>query len=1279
MEFRILGPVEVLADGRRLAVPGSKQRALLALLLVHRGETLGTERLIEELWAEDPPAGADKTLRVHISRLRKALGASTGEDATGLVVTREHGYALAVDPECLDSHRFERLLGEGRDELTAGRPKRAAELLGEALSLWRGRPLEDLAYEVFAQREIGRLEDLHIAARERLVEARLALGKHADVIGELESLIAEHPYRERLHAHLMLALYRCDRQADALQAYQEARVRLIEDLGIEPGERLRELERQILAQDQALALPVPTDSESQAAPEVRSSVPEREAEAPSPAVQPTSSARRLVSIVFADLVGSTALAERLDPEAMHVLLDRFTAVSSEVIERHGGSVEGFIGDAVVGVFGQAEIHEDDALRAVRVAVELRQAGADLSDELEQELGAAIGIKLGVESGEVFVSRGARRSRFAAGDAFNVAARLEGLAAGGQILLGANIHELVKDQIRAEPLDALQLEGRVAKVRAWRLIELVEDAAQSVAPPTPLVNREQELSELHTQFAHCRGGPECRMTTVVGAAGIGKSRLAREFAAQVGDDATVVVGRCLSYGEDITYRPLADIVRQLCGLEPTERLGELLGDDETRVRLVLQAIGLAAGAAQPEETAWAVRSLLERVAQDRPLVVAVEDVHWAEPPMLDLLDYLAVFSSDHPILILCLARPELGDARPHWMAPGANRSLLVLDPLSDDDARALVGTAAATELGATAEERIVKLAEGNPLFLEQLAAVQTEDDTQLPSTIQAVLAARIDRLAQGERAVLEHASVQGRGLYVGGVVALLPELDRAAITGHLVSLVNKRLMRPDRSDIRDEDAFRFSHVLIREVAYQGLPRGRRAELHERFADWLAARPGPRDDIVGFHLAEAYVNRAALGPIGRHERAIAGAAVERLTAAAESARLRGDPAAGARLLERAEAVVDADAEARGELLPELGAALYDAGRLDEAAEMLDEAVGHSTEPRLRARAQIERELVRLETDPDAGTERAEQVAREGLELLDRQRDLHGTCRAWFLRGYVAWIAGRAGDADEFWARSAGCAEQAGAERERFEVVGWRAMAAAQGPVDVEDAIRLCEEFGELVKESPQATVWILHPLALLHAMNEDLDAACELLAEGDRIRAALGGLSSGYSHLEAWARLCLGQPELAEARLRSDVETLASMSGKGTLATTLAVLAKAVLVQGRVDEAGQLSAATEREAATGDTMTQMIWRGVAARVAARQGRAEEGESLARAAVELADSTDLISLRGDAMLDLAEVLRILDRREEAERAAQEGLALYRSKGNAAAAHEAASLLGH
>jgi predicted ATPase/DNA-binding SARP family transcriptional activator len=261
MDFRILGPLEALNKGRVVALGGSKQRAMLALLLLHANETLSTDRLIDELWGDRPPATAAKTVHVHISRLRKALAAGTDNGSEDVVVTRERGYELRLDPECLDAHRFERLLAQGRSELAAGRPEVAASTLEEALLLWRGRPLDDLAFESFAQSEIARFDDLHVRALEQLVEAKLALGHHVDVVAQLETLIAEHPYREGLRAQLIVALYRSGRQAEALQAYQEARRALVEELGIEPGENLRELERAVLAQDPALAIPVlPPDS-----------------------------------------------------------------------------------------------------------------------------------------------------------------------------------------------------------------------------------------------------------------------------------------------------------------------------------------------------------------------------------------------------------------------------------------------------------------------------------------------------------------------------------------------------------------------------------------------------------------------------------------------------------------------------------------------------------------------------------------------------------------------------------------------------------------------------------------------------------------------------------------------------------------------------------------------------------------------------------------------------------------------------------------------------------
>ena len=459
MEFRILGPLEVRTDGRAVALPGAKPRAVLAVLLLNANRPVSADQLAVALWGEEAPAGGANTIQVHVSRLRKALG----DD--GVLATTPGGYELRLDPGQLDAEVFERRLAEGRGALEAGRAERATEILEDALRLWRGRPLDDLAYEPFAQREIARLEDLRVAALEQLVEARLALGRHAEVVGELEALIAAYPYRERPRAQLMLALYRSDRQADALQVYQDARRQLVEELGIEPGERLRELERAILAQEPELA-----------APELESPPPE-----PPPAAGPAPAARRLVSIVFADIAGSTGLAERLDPESMHGLLDRYCDVCGAVIERHGGTVQGFIGDAVVGVFGETEVHEDDSLRAVRAALEMRAAGAALSDELERERGVRLGMKLGAESGEVFVSPGTRRSRFAAGDAFNVAARLEGSAREGEILVGENLYRLVRDAVRAEPVGALALKGHAAEVHAWRVLELERRARGEAAP------------------------------------------------------------------------------------------------------------------------------------------------------------------------------------------------------------------------------------------------------------------------------------------------------------------------------------------------------------------------------------------------------------------------------------------------------------------------------------------------------------------------------------------------------------------------------------------------------------------------------------------------------------------------------------------------------------------------------------------------------------------------------------------------------------------------------
>jgi DNA-binding SARP family transcriptional activator len=1231
VEFRILGPLEVRAGGSPVTIPGAKPRAVLAVLLLHANRSVTPDQLARALWGEEAPSGATKTVQVHVSRLRKALGEEE------VVLTTPAGYELRVDVEQVDAHRFERLLSSGRAELAAGRPSEAADLLEQALGEWRGRPLDDLAFEPFAEREIPRLEDLRVAALEQLAEAKLALGAHAEVLARLETLVVEYPYREGLWAQLMLALYRCDRQADALQAYQDARARLVDELGIEPGDRLRELEQAILAQDPALAAP------EVAAPPVI--VPAIAAPERPPLAAPTA-ARRLVSIVFVDICGSTAMAERLDPESMHGLLDRFMAACSAVIEEHGGAVEGFAGDSVVGVFGQTVAHEDHALRAVRAAVGLREASAGLD----------LGVKIGVDTGEVFVGAGARRPRFAAGDAFNVAARLEQAAGEGEILLGDPVRELVRGAVRAERLEPLVLKGKGEAVRAWRLQEIDADGDAIVrSTGTAFVGRERELGLLLDAFARTRDEAACHAVTVLGPAGMGKSRLARELAARLADEATVAVGRCPAYGDEVTYRPLAEIVGALSDGDPRAWLEQVLAGDEASARMVLAAIGLSGEPAQAEEIFWAVRRTFERAAEARPLVVVLDDLQSAQSGLLDLVEHLLTFVRGRPVLLVCLAREELLEARPAWAAPQPQRELLVLDALPEAQAREVV--AGAGDIDPATAARIVATAEGNPLFLEHLAAVGAEGAVELPSSIQGVLAARIDRLDPAERALLEDASVEGRTFHVG-------PLGVPGAPAALVALVRKQLIRPERSDLVKEDAFRFAHALIREAAYRGIAKSRRADAHEHVARWLEERGAP-DETVGHHLAEAHRNRTELAPAGAREHALAAAAGQRLTAAADAALLRGDAGAGARLLERAHGLL-AGTPADEDLLPALGAALLAAGRGTEAERVLDEAIATVSDARLRARAEVERELVRLETDAAGG--RAREVADAALEVLEAAGDDYGQCRAWLLRGQPDWNAGQVSAADAAWERAAACAQRAGSRRELFEVIGWRALAAVLGPTPVDEAIARCEAFRELVAESPVGTASTLNPMALLHAMRGEFEIADALLEQAGEILRELGGLGASVSHLAASVHLLAGRPELAEAPLRADAEALTAMGAQSARATTAALLAQAMLAQGRIAEAGELCGDE-----TGvDIVTEAITRGVRARVLASERRCEDAEALAREAVALVGSTDLLSHHADAMLDLAHVLRTCGN-AGADEATQTALALYARKGNTAAARRA------
>jgi class 3 adenylate cyclase/tetratricopeptide (TPR) repeat protein len=1000
--------------------------------------------------------------------------------------------------------------------------------------------------------------------------------------------------------------------------------------------------------------------------------------------------RRTVSVVFADVTASTSLAERLDPESFHAILDRYCAACASAVERHGGRVEKYIGDAVVGVFGLPTVHEDDALRAVRAALEIRSAVTVLAESLKRERGIDLGVAIGVNTGEVFAANGARHEQFAAGDTYYVAARLQQTAEGDEILIGAQTHGFVEHAVRTEPLGQISVKGRTAQVNTWRVIESrPSDDAAPAPPSTPFVGRSIEMGELHQVLAAVRTSGTCQICTISGPPGIGKSRLMRELRAAIGHDMTAVLGRCVPYGQGVTYRPIADIVRNLGDRDPRSTLlGVLRGDERADLvaTRVLGAIGQAEGAAPPEETAWAVRRLFEALARERPLIAMFEDLHWAEPTLLDLLESMAASSSNAPILLLCSARPELLERRPQWAVQPAIR-LVDLAPLPTSEAAELAAVLCAEQIRKPALDKIVERAEGNPLFLEQLIAVQQDhgDATMLPPSIRAVLAARIDALEPSERLLLERASVEGRSFHRAAVVELLPESEREGVGATLRSLTRRQLIRPDSAEVATEDAFRFAHALVREAAYEGLPKQLRAEFHQQVGGWLAVHSGESDEVVGFHLEQAHRNWRELGILGPHEHAVGRDGSTRLESSARGALRRGDFPAASALLERAAALLPPDDPALAALLTRLGAALFEAGRLADADRVLDSATEMARrlgELMLESSARVERQFVRLHREPsvDAVTG-ARFTAERALRDIQEHADDFAHSRAWCLRAAIDWLQGQAGKADEAWAQAALHAERADEQWQLSWILGWRASAAVFGPTPVHEAIARCSAICEQVRTSAVAVAVTLHPLGALHAMLSDFDSARSLIRQGNEILEEVGGIGmqSAHAHHEATVEMLAGRPEVAEDRLRAGYDRLEQMGEHAMLSTSAAMLAQAIYVQGRVDEAEQFCAVSERTAATDDLLTQVLWRSVRGKILASRGRREEGEALSRQAVRLIERTDLLNDHGDALLDLAEVLRLAPRpTASSERTlVRKAMTLYEKKGNFVSAGRARALL--
>ena len=1243
MQVRILGPFQLEDGGRRIMIGGARQRAVLADLLLHANEVVPSERLLVDLWGEDSPPNAANALQAAISRLRRVL-------PPGRLITTAPGYELRIFPVELDVKQFEQLISQGRDVLGAGTPAEAARMFGQALSLWRGPPLADFRYEPFAQAEIARLEELQVTCLEERIEANLALGSVGALTAELQRLVSEYPLRERLRGQLMLALYRSGRQAEALEVYREFRTTLQEELGLEPSPQLRELEAAILRQDPVLS----RRSTTSGAP----------------------LARRPVTVLVVVLQMESNSGTALDPEAHEVVNEYSVSGLTAVLERYGGKLATGAGERLMGVFGVASLHEDDALRAVRASLEARDALDAEAGILLSRHGASLTCRFGLATGEALVG-GSGPLGFA-GDVGTRAVMLAEAAEPGQILISRQTQQLAAAAVETERAGPDRFILRSAHA-GMRPLALRLDA--------PLVGRDEEMRRLQSAYVRATRERVTITVTVIGEAGLGKTRLVHEIAGRLGREVKVLTGRCLPYGEGITFWPLRELVLQAgAGHGSADTIKALL-EGETDAAGVAERLHHALGpgnqgSSNAAEIFWAARRFLEALARSQPLLIVFEDLHWAEPTFLDLVESLALQPGRSPIVLVCIARPELLEQRPAWAAEADRTVFIELTPLGDGPAAALLDALAGDQrIPASTRARLIDTSGGNPLYLEQLAvslSEQTESEIRpvLPPTIQALLAARLQRLGPGASSVLACAAIVGKYFGVQAVRELLPPEARDPLNRNLQTLIGKGLVQQGPPGTSPVEQYNFRHILIQQAAYRAIPKSLRAELHHRYADWLEyVFPEPvaqRAEILGYHLEQSVRYWNELRPAEARSAGLSRRAAAHLETAGCAAYDRGDALAAVNLLDRAAELLPGDDPAAGRLSTSLGAALTEAGQLEKARATLDHAqriAAVNGDEGQYAHARVQALILRLKMDQNDAAMEITRALPELRRVFDRNQDDLGICRTLQLEAALQWNHARSAAAEDAWQRAAEYARSVNDRRQLTEILGWLASAALWGPTPVPEGIRRCEDYLDEIGNHPIGKAVILLHLAGLHAMQDDVTAAHATLNHAKTLLDSLGPtMTAAITQPAALIAMLADDPATAEMHLRLEYESLDEMGERRHLATTAVKLARAIAAQGqsRYDEATRLIAISQDAAAGEDLSAEAVSQGLSARILADRGRHREALVLARSAAALTAQTDLLSERADTLLDLAHVLAVAGQVPEARAAATQALDLYQRKGN-------------
>jgi class 3 adenylate cyclase/tetratricopeptide (TPR) repeat protein len=1012
--------------------------------------------------------------------------------------------------------------------------------------------------------------------------------------------------------------------------------------------------------------------------------------------------RKVVSAVFCDVVDSTGLGDRLDPESVRWVMGAYFNRVRSILERHGGTLEKFIGDAVFAVFGVPVVREDDALRAVTAAAEMSDSIAELAPQLIERFGIGIEVHIGVGTGEVVVPT-ADSDAAMSGDILNIAARLEQAAAPGEILISENTFTLVRDAVRAEPLPALELKGKPHPVAAYRLLEVLPGApGRARRPRAPMIGRGSQLASLREVERQMAVTSTCHLVTVVGDAGVGKSRLVREFTQST--SAPVFRGRCLSHQMGMTYWPVVQIVKQAAGIgdvdedaELQTRIEAVLGDadDAPQVARQLAAVVGSADERAPalEETYRAVRKLLEAAARTRPVIAVIEDVHWAELELLDLIEYVVDHSSKSPIMLVCEARPELLDRRPGWDGRRSAAVSIRLEPLGTEQCAALIDNLLGHgRLSGEALNRIAYAADGNPLFVEELVSMLVDqgslkregdvwvletqqEELHMPLTVQTLLSARLEQLPNEEREVVQRAAVIGKLFYWRAVSELSPPDIRPRVGAHLTSLARRDLIHSEQSDFTSEDAFAFRHTLIREAAYQAAPKQVRAELHERFADWLRNAAADRsleyEEFVGYHLERAAGYRRELGEGDARIGDLARRAATMLASAGRRSLARADMASTVRLLERAVSLLPESDAHHTELMGDLALALSQNGRYARAAEVLDHTIAAAAaagDDCLAARLTVEREVVQLETEPGRAIAEARRAADPAIETLRRLGDDRGLARGWQLIGTNYWSRCLAAEAALAFDRSLAHARVAGDRFTESESLVLLVRAAFWGPTPVAEGIQRCEEIRADSQGDHRVEAFALAMLAGFEALRGSFERARRLRGEADATLTDLG-LETERPSFEMFAaeiELLAGDPQGAERALRSAYETASRLGAGGHMALIDALLARALYLLHRFEEADECTRRSEEAAPTDDVASAILWRSIRAKISARSGGKDEARFLAREALAISDGIDFINDRADALADAAEVHEVTGAGKEAVPLLERAIEFYRQKGN-------------